>query len=146
MSDDNTDYTAGFTPEFIEVLESIGLKTAFVAFENARRGSTKTVGFVRGLRAALAAGKDASPLAGSIGGGGVPPGWQLMPEVHTDAMVDAFENAMEGANSYVRNFTAAYKAMRAAPTHGIRALPGPDSQQPHVALPRDGGTDKLGGC
>lgn len=37
-----------------------------------------------------------------------------LPATPTEAMVDAFENAMEAANTYIKNFPAAYKAMLAA--------------------------------
>jgi hypothetical protein len=40
--------------------------------------------------------------------------WKLLPVEPTDRMVDAFENAMEGANTHIRNFPAAYAAMLAA--------------------------------
>jgi hypothetical protein len=41
-------------------------------------------------------------------------GWKSLPPVPTDPMIDAFENAMEGAGTYIRNFGAAYRAMLAA--------------------------------
>ena len=44
----------------------------------------------------------------------VPKGWAQVPVIATDPMIDAFENAMEGAGTYVRGFGDAYRAMLAA--------------------------------
>jgi hypothetical protein len=97
-------------------------------------------------RAALAAGKDASPLAGSIGGGGGQDVESLR-SIASDAILALktldFADMSEEREDMLRSTIANLHGRLA---HGIGALPGPDSQQPHVALPRDGGTDKLGGC
>lgn len=56
----------------------------------------------------------------------VPQGWRMVPEEPTPEMVDSFENSMECATTYVRNFKAAYCAMlAAAPQPPAQAEPKP---------------------
>lgn len=150
------------------------------------RGTAGYIGMVEAWERAadaLAAGKDASPLAGSIGGG--------VPFLNTADMADLerIEECFADGEGYdvpkermqrlaelgvVRRHNGSHYSISSfgrwvlgkwrqlpletveeasarshaemAALNGIGALPGPDSQQPHVALPRDGGTDKLGGA
>lgn len=59
-------------------------------------------------------------------------GWVMVPVEPTEAMADAFENAMETATTHIRNFNAAYRAMNAA------------APKPHVQIPQENVHDKGG--